>query len=142
MTTGFEDRVAAVVDHLVARSTWAATRSSGPGGQRRDKVSTRAELTISAAALEGLQAFEATRLLASLGLGDGDLRMSSQEDRMLARNREIVVERLREQVAAALAPPPARRRPTRPSRSAVREREAGKRQRSVVKKMRQAPEGD
>jgi ribosome-associated protein len=142
MGTPFEDRVATVVEHLLAGGAWSATRSSGPGGQRRDKVSTRAELAIPPAALEGLDDFAARRLSARLGLGDGDLRLTSQEDRMLGRNRELVVERLTELVAAALAPPPPRRRPTRPSRSAVRERVAGKRQRSVVKKLRQSPEGD
>jgi ribosome-associated protein len=142
MATPFEDRVAAVVEHLLAGGAWSATRSSGPGGQRRDKVATRAELAIPPAALEGLDDFATRRLSSRLGLGDGDLRLTSQEDRMLGRNRELVVERLTELVAAALAPPPPRRRATRPSRAAVRERVAGKRQRSVVKKLRQSPEGE
>ncbi|MFN2465241.1 MAG: peptide chain release factor-like protein [Candidatus Dormibacteria bacterium] len=142
MTTSFEERVQAVLEHLVAASTWTSTRSSGPGGQRRDKVATKAELAIPPTALEGLDELASHRLATRLALGDGDLRLTSQEDRMLARNREIVVERLRELVAAALAPPPPRRRPTRPSRTAVRQRVEGKRLRSTVKKMRQSPEGE
>ncbi|HEY8739187.1 MAG TPA: peptide chain release factor-like protein [Candidatus Dormibacteraeota bacterium] len=142
MASVFEQRVAEVVDHLVARATWSATRSSGPGGQRRDKVATRAELVIPADATDGLDDFTARGLSFRLGLDQGDLRITSQEDRMLGRNREIAVERLREMVADALAPPPPRRRATRPSRSAVRERVEGKRQRSATKNLRRPPDGD
>jgi ribosome-associated protein len=138
----FEEQVSAAVDHLLASASWTATRSSGPGGQRRDKVATRAELVLPPEAAEGLDDLTARRLRFRLGLGDGDLRITSQEDRMLARNREICVERLRELVAAALTPPPPPRRATRPSRAAVRERVAGKRQRSTVKRLRKPPEGE
>ena len=131
-----------VADHLLQSATWTASRSSGPGGQRRDKVATRAELTIPPAALEGLDEFTMFRLARSLGFADGDLRITSQEDRMLARNREIAVARLKELLMTALAPPPPRRRATRPSRAKVEQRVAGKRQRSVVKRNRQAPDGD
>ncbi|HEV1996582.1 MAG TPA: peptide chain release factor-like protein [Candidatus Dormibacteraeota bacterium] len=142
MTTPLDERVDAVAEHLLQFATWTASRSSGPGGQRRDKVATRAELTIPPSALEGLDDFTFVRLARNLGLGDADLRITSQEDRMLSRNREIAVERLKELLAAALAPPPPRRRATRPSRTKVAERVAGKRQRSVVKRLRQAPDGD
>ena len=141
MATPLEERVDAVADHLLQSATWTASRSSGPGGQRRDKVATRAELTIPPSALDGLDDFTAARLAHRLGLGDADLRITSQEDRMLARNREIAIERLKELLAAALAPPPPRRRPTRPSRAKVEQRVAGKRNRSVVKRLRQPPDG-
>lgn len=142
MDSDFQERVTAAIDHLLGGAIWSATRSSGPGGQRRDKVATRAELVIPVEAVEGLDDLTARRLRFSLNLADGDLRITSQEDRMLARNREICVERLRELVAAALTPPPPPRRATRPSRAAVRERVAGKRQRSTVKRLRQPPDGD
>ena len=131
-----------VLDVLLERASWSASRSSGPGGQRRDKVSTRAELTIPTAALEDLDERTVGLVARRLGLDSGDLRITSQEDRMLARNREICVERLAELVAAALAPPPPQRRPTRPSRAAARVRVEGKRQRSTVKKLRQPPGGE
>lgn len=141
MTTPLEERVDAVADHLLQAATWTASRSSGPGGQRRDKVATRAELTISPSALDGLDDVTVARLADRLGLGDADLRITSQEDRMLARNREIAVERLKDLLTAALAPPPPRRRATRPSRAKVEQRVAGKRNRSVVKRLRQPPDG-
>jgi ribosome-associated protein len=142
MNPPLEEQVEAVADHLLRAAAWTAGRSSGPGGQRRDKVSTRAELTIPISALEGLDDFTVTRLARHLGLADADLRITSQEDRMLGRNREIAVERLKEMLTVALSPPPPARRPTRPSRAKVEERVAGKRQRSVVKRLRQAPDGD
>lgn len=142
METASDQHVQQVVEVLLEQATWTASRSSGPGGQRRDKVSTRAELTIPPAALEEFDERTAGRLLRPLGLDTGDLRITAQEDRMLSRNREICVERLTELVAAALAPPPPVRRPTRPSRAATRVRVEGKRQRSTVKRLRQPPGGE
>lgn len=128
-----------VVEHLLDGASWAASRSTGPGGQRRDKVSTRAELTIPEAALDGLPDAVAERLRAGLGLGAEPLRINVQEERMLSRNREIAVDQLRSRVAAALAPPPPPRRPTRPSRAARERRVESKLQRSAVKQARQRP---
>ncbi|MFN2462293.1 MAG: peptide chain release factor-like protein [Candidatus Dormibacteria bacterium] len=142
MDAGIEQQVSQVVDVLLEHATFTASRSSGPGGQRRDKVSTRAELVIGASALEALDPHTAKRVGPTLGLESSDLRITSQEDRMLARNRQICVERLTELVAAALAPPATVRRPTRPTRSSVRVRVEGKKQRSTVKRLRQPPSGD
>lgn len=110
-----------ITSQLLRRAQWSASRSSGPGGQHRDKASTRAELTISADSLEGLDADVAARLARALGLDTGPLRIAIQDERSLARNQEIAAEQLRDRVAQALAPPPPRRR-TRPSRAARRER--------------------
>ena len=110
-----------ITSQLLRRAQWSASRSSGPGGQHRDKASTRAELTISADSLEGLDADVAARLARALGLDTGPLRIAIQDERSLARNPEIAAEQLRDRVAQALAPPPPRRR-TRPSRAARRER--------------------
>ena len=43
-----------VTEHLLRTARWDASRSSGPGGQHRDKASTRAELTVSIDDLQGL----------------------------------------------------------------------------------------
>jgi ribosome-associated protein len=128
-----------VVDHLLGRGTWTATRSSGPGGQRRDKVSTQAELSIEEDALEGLPADVAERLRRALGLDAGPLRITSQVERLLSRNRELVRERLLERVTAALAPPPPQRRPSRPGPAARAERLDSKRRKGAVKQLRKPP---
>jgi ribosome-associated protein len=129
----------AITDHLVQRATWTATRSSGPGGQRRDKVSTQAELSLDDTVLDGLPEDVATRLRAGLGLGSGPLRITSQEDRLLSRNREICRQRLLDRVTAAMAPPPPTRRPSLPGPAARAKRLATKRHTGTVKQLRKPP---
>ena len=108
----------AITARLVRRAQWSASRSSGPGGQHRDKASTRAELTLSADSLEGLDEAVATRLARALGLDAGPVRIAVQDERSLARNQE------RPSACTTAWPrrwyprhPP--RRPTRPSRAAA-----------------------
>ena len=105
-----------VVEHLLKNAQWTASRSSGPGGQHRDKASTRAELTVDLDTLVGLELGLAARLALALGLEERPLRITVQDERSLSRNQEIAGERLADLVAEALAPPPPTRRPTRPSR--------------------------
>jgi ribosome-associated protein len=128
-----------VVDHLVERATWSASRSSGPGGQRRDKVSTQAELSLDESALDGLPEPIAERLRIALGLDAGPLRITAQEERLLSRNREICRERLLARVLAALAPPPPPRRRTKPRPAARAERLQEKRRKGAVKELRRPP---
>ena len=129
----------AITAHLLRRAQWSASRSSGPGGQHRDKASTRAELTLGADSLDGLEEAVAARLAPALGLDGGPLRIAVQDERSLARNQELAAQRLHDRVAEALAPPPPPRRPTRPSRAARRERLQAKTRRASVKRLRQAP---
>jgi ribosome-associated protein len=131
--------IEAVVEHLLKRATWGASRSSGPGGQHRDKASTRAELTIDGDSLAGLDSAIAERLAERFGLDDRPFRILIQVERSLTRNREIAAQRLAELVAGALAVPPPPRRPTRPSRAKREKRLAEKSRRSTVKRQRQAP---
>jgi ribosome-associated protein len=130
----------AVVTHLLKAAQWTASRSSGPGGQHRDKASTRAELTIDLDSLVGLDPPTTTRLAAALGLAERPFRITVQDERSLNRNQEIAVERLTELVTQALAPPPPPRRPTRPSRSKRAARLDDKTRRGSVKRLRRPPE--
>jgi ribosome-associated protein len=128
-----------ITAYLLRRPHWSASRSSGPGGQHRDKASTRAELSLDADSLEGLDPDVAARLARALGLEAGPLRIAVQDERSLARNQEIAAERLRARVAEALAPPPPPRRPTRPSRAAGGERLETKTRRGALKQLRRSP---
>src|SRR5437762_12607666 len=134
--------VDAVIEHLLKNAEWSASRSSGPGGQHRDKASTRAELTIDLESLAGLQPTIAARLSEALGIEDKPLRIAVQDERSLSRNQEIAVARLTERVALALAPPAPPRRPTRPSRARRAARLDSKTRRGDVKRLRRAPPAD
>ena len=128
-----------ITSHLLRRAQWSASRSSSPGGQHRDKTSTRAELTLTADSLEGLETNVAARLAQALGLDTGPVRIAIQDERSLTRNQEIAAQRLHDRVAEALAPPPPPRRLTRPSRAARRERLEAKARRGAVKHLRRSP---
>ena len=128
-----------VTAHLLSRVRWSASRSSGPGGQHRDKSSTRAELMLEAESLDGLAPELAARLEQGLGLDQRPLRIAIQDERSVARNQELAAQRLAELVAQALAPPPPPRRPTRPGRAAHEARLAEKIRCGQTKRLRQPP---
>jgi ribosome-associated protein len=134
--------VDAVIEHLLKNAEWTASRSSGPGGQHRDKASTRAELTIGPESLAGLEETVAARLAEALGLEEKSLRITVQVERSLSRNQDIAVERLTDRVARALAPPAPPRRPTRPSRARRAARLDSKTRRGDVKRLRGPPPPD
>lgn len=135
-------RAARVAAAIAERATWGFSRSSGPGGQRRDHTETRAELTIRREDLEGLSERDIARLVAALHLDARPLRLTSQAQRSRERNREVVLERLERRVAEALAPAPPSRRPTRPSRASKERRLAAKTHRSRIKSGRRSPAED
>ena len=138
--TGMQpDEIAA---HLLRRAQWSASRSSGPGGQHRDKASTRAELVLTPDSLEGLAPDIAERLGRGLGLHAAPVRITIQDERSLTRNQQIAAERLRERVAEVLAPEPPPRQATRPGRGARRARLEAKVRRGRVKQLRRSPVND
>jgi len=128
-----------ITEHLMRRAQWSASRSSGPGGQHRDKASTRAELVLTPESLEGLDPEIAERLARKLGLEVSPIRISIQDERSLARNQAIAAERLHELVVGALAREPPPRRPTRPGRGARRARLDAKIRRGSIKRLRRSP---
>jgi ribosome-associated protein len=118
--------------------TFTASRSSGPGGQNVNKLSTRVTLQFDVLKSASLTEDQKRRVLAKLKSRiskDGVLRVSCQQSRSQAANREGAVERFVELLQRALT----RRRPRR--RTAVpasaRERRLGeKKRRSRVKAAR------
>ena len=71
---------------------------------------------------------------------DGTLVVVASEHRSQHRNRVIARERLVTLIRDALAPPPPRRRPTRPSRGAKERRLKAKKQRGQTKSLRSRPD--
>lgn len=113
-------------------------RSSGPGGQNVNKVSSKATLRWAVLRSPSLPAPVRQRLLEKIGsrlTGEGELLITSQRFRDAGRNVADCLEKLRILVAGA-AVPARPRKPTRPTRGAVRRRLEAKRQRAQTKKHR------
>ena len=118
--------------------TFAVSRSSGPGGQNVNKVSTRIELRLHASSIMGFNDAVAQRfrMLAGKKLtADGDLRIVCQQTRSLETNRWLTVEQLIElfEESSRL---PKKRHATKPSRGSRRRRIEGKKRRSETKSQR------
>ena len=114
------------------------SRSSGPGGQHANKVETRVTLSFdvtSSAVLTDQQKSLILERLASRINKSGILRISCEEARAQATNRELVRERFAEILKQALAKD-AKRVPTKATRASKRRRLDDKRRRGDVKRGR------
>jgi ribosome-associated protein len=122
---------------------WRFSRSSGPGGQGVNTADSRVQLSVDVAGTGALGPAQRARALERLGdrLVDGVLTVTASEERSQLRNREIARERLAAILADAIAPPPRKRRPTKPTKAAVERRLAEKKRRSRVKRLRR-PDDD
>jgi ribosome-associated protein len=112
------------------------SRSSGPGGQHAQKSETRVEAVFDVEASLALTAAQKQRVLRRAG---PILRAVAQDERSQLRNRELAVERLVEQLRAALRVE-RRRVPTGPSASSREQRLESKRRRAATKRLRRPPD--
>ncbi|GAB2935503.1 alternative ribosome rescue aminoacyl-tRNA hydrolase ArfB [Rhodococcus aerolatus] len=133
-----------VTRHLLvpaAELSWRFSRASGPGGQGVNTTDSRVELTVDLTTLSTLDDARRAAVCARLQsrAPDGRLTVVAAETRSQLRNRGLARDRLAALLAAALAPPPRARRPTRPTRGSKERRLAGKKQRSTTKKLRGRP---
>ena len=111
------------------------SRSSGPGGQHAQKTETRVEAVFDAVASETLTDAQKRRLTARMGRV---VRAVAQDERSRWRNRELALERLAEAIRAGIRVE-RKRRPTKPSAAARKQRLESKRRRSQVKRLRKPP---
>ena len=113
-------------------------RSSGPGGQNVNKLSTAVQLRFDVRRSPSLPNDVAIRLMRLAGkrmTKDGVLVLIAQNHRTQERNRADALERLVELIReASVRPVP--RRPTKPTRASRERRIEGKKRRSGVKRLR------
>ena len=119
---------------------WRFSRSSGPGGQSVNTADSRVELRFDVATTTALGPVQRARALDRLAgrLAGGVLTVTASEHRSQLQNREAARERLATALAEAIAPPPRRRRPTKPTRGAVERRLTEKRLRGRTTRLRRA----
>jgi ribosome-associated protein len=111
------------------------SRSSGPGGQHAQKTESRVEAVFDVEASSALTERQKSRVVGKAG---PVLRAIAQDERSQWRNRELAVDRLVEQLRAALRVERPRR-PTKPTKASRERRLEQKRRRSEIKRLRRAP---
>ena len=127
-----------LVPDAILRFTFS--RSSGPGGQNVNKLSTKARLHVALADLSthmNPDALQRLVLLAGTGrLNDaGDLVIACEESRSQSANRDTCLERLRELLLQA-AQPVRKRRKSKPTRGSNQRRLDAKKVRGAHKRSR------
>lgn len=121
-----------------------AVRSSGPGGQHVNKVSSKVALSFAIDSSEGLTETEKERLLSKLDprlTKDGVLILHCEEGRSQHKNKQLVIQRFFDLIKKALEVPK-KRKPTKPTKSSVEKRLKSKKMESDKKINRKKPKWD
>ena len=129
-------------EKIISELNFKAVRSSGPGGQNVNKVSSKVVLTFdlnnSQALNEEEKALIATKLATKL-TSDNLLILNCDEDRSQLKNKTIVIKRFIDLVEKAMVIPK-KRKATKIPRSVIEKRIKEKRKTSEIKENRKKPE--
>ena len=125
-------RVTRSVTLPTAEIALRVSRSSGPGGQHANKTESRVEAILDVAASPSLTEIQRARVVGKVG---PVIRAVAQDERSQLRNKEIAIDRVVEQLRAALHVDPPRVK-TRPSRASVERRITAKKRRGETKRLR------
>lgn len=119
-------------------------RSSGPGGQKVNKTSSKAQLRWNVGESAGFTDAQKEAIRESAGNrlnGDDEIVLAAETERSQLQNRNAVIGRLQEIVTEALTPKKERRE-TRVSKTQKRKRLDDKRRTSEKKRRRKPPKGE
>jgi ribosome-associated protein len=125
---------------ILYRAEASFSRSGGPGGQNVNKVNTKVTLKMRLDELDGLSETELERvktILANRISNDGEIVITSDEERSQRINLERAYSRMEALIIAA-ARFPKKRRPTKPSKAAREARLKAKKRQAQKKTERTA----
>ena len=132
------------IENLRKELSFKAMRSSGAGGQHVNKVSSKVELTFDLANSIAVSEEEKALLLKNLATKltkERVLILQCDETRSQHRNKEIVIERFLNLMAAGLKRPK-KRKATKPSKASIKKRLTSKKKLSEKKGARKKPDID
>ena len=124
--------------HFEGEFIFSTSRSSGPGGQNVNKVSTKVELRFKLSETLLFSEIEKEKIFRELKNkinNEGELILVSQSERTQLLNKNVVTDKFFDIISKTLTEP-VKRRSTIPSYSSKIKRLDEKRIRSVLKKMR------
>ncbi|APA64194.1 alternative ribosome rescue aminoacyl-tRNA hydrolase ArfB [Maribacter sp. 1_2014MBL_MicDiv] len=129
-------------EQILNELQFKAIRSSGPGGQHANKVSSKVELSFQIAASDGLTERQKKRLLLKLGnklSKEGILILQCDESRSQHKNKDLVIKRFFKLLEKSLIIPKARKK-SKPTRSSIEKRLKSKKIASLKKINRSKPD--
>ena len=129
-------------EQILTELQFKAIRSSGPGGQHANKVSSKVELSFHIEASSGLTERQKKRVLLKLGnklSKEGLLILQCDESRSQHKNKELVIKRFLKLIEKSLVVPIPRKK-SRPTRSSIEKRLKGKKIASLKKQSRGKPD--
>ena len=129
-------------DQILTELQFKAIKSSGPGGQHANKVSSKVELSFELNTSIGLTEREKKRIqlkLASKLTKEGVLILQCDESRSQHKNKQLVIKRLFKLLEKSLIVPKPRRK-SKPTRSSIEKRLKSKKIASLKKLNRSKPE--
>ena len=129
-------------EQILNELQFKAIRSSGPGGQHANKVSSKVELSFQIAASDGLTERQEKRLFLKLGnklSKEGVLILQCDESRSQHKNKDLVIKRFFKLLEKSLIVPKARKK-SKPTRSSIEKRLKSKKIASLKKINRSKPD--
>lgn len=129
-------------DQILSELQFKAIRSSGPGGQHANKVSSKVELTFDVHISNGLTEQEKKRIVMKLNsklTKDGLLILQCDESRSQHKNKELIIKRFFSLLNNTLVVPK-RRKPSKPTRSSIEKRLRSKKIAALKKISRGKPD--